>query len=593
MRQRTTVALLLAFALGSAAFGQQKTDPGEVTLPLSDYQALVDALAPPLPPPAPEPALSAARLDVVVEDDVARAELRFSARSEKPDRSEISLGADWPAESVTIAPATAILARRDGRLGLELPGAGTWQVLLRSTFPVAAGAETEIVEVPLPALAAIGGTVTARGGGTDIQLRGGMVTARRSSGGVVAVTYAAQGDELVISLRRAGGKHNGGLKLGGTSITVEERVEEGYLRSTATFQTEVESGRLESLDFRYPADCEVLFARGEKFTKYEARGGKLHVSLASAATAESPVCRVVIGLSKKLESGKFVAPAPTFAGPVTYVLAFFPSESVDLSLAEAGGFEDAPAGAAEVPRFADVAEEILMARGTRAPEMPTYLVEKRKEGKVLAVTIPEARFTTLADDKGNVLTEASYVVETRSKAVLKIQLPAGAQFWEADSMGQPLAARADEEGRLILPLASAAARNRVRLLYASPSAPWQPKQKLEAALPAASAPISRATWCLVLPEGWDGELARGSTWTEAGAAPEIAPEAAPESSSSAETGFLSAARGDRLASRKGTRGILVALPAAPARTFSASLIDGAPPPLRLDLKKQKTAPVWQ
>jgi hypothetical protein len=591
--KKSVWALFVLFALPLCAQPRPGTEGGEVTLPLADYQKLIDSLTPPEPPPAPEPSLSAARLDIAVGEETARAEMHFSARSEKVERSELALGADWPAESVAVTPPTAILARREGRLRLELPGAGSWQVLVRSTFPVASSGETESVEVPLPLFSAVAGTVSAAGSGTDIQVHGAMVTGRRSSGNIASLSYASQGEKLVIVLRRAGGKRKGQLKLSHVAITAEERVEEGYLRSTGTYQALLESGSLEGLDFTYPRDCEVLFARGEKVSRYDAKDGKLRVTFASPATPESPGLRVEIGLSRKISEGRLTAPAPTASGPVTYVLAFFPSESVDLSLAESGSFEDAPPGSPEVPRFGEVAEEILIARGDRSPEFPTYLVEKRKEGKVLVVTIPEARFLTLADEKGNLLTEATYLVQTRSRASLKLQLPTDAKFWEADAAGAPLAVRVDPDGRLILPLLSAAARNRVRVVYATASASWQTKQKLEASLPAVSAPISRATWSLLLPSAWKVELARGSAWAEAGVPAPLAAEEAAEGAGSAEAGFLAAARGDRASLRKGSRGILVGLPADPARTFRASLIEGAPPPLVLEMKRERHSEEWQ
>lgn len=571
-----------------------KADAGEVTLPLAEYENLLRQVAPPEPPPEPAPILSAAVLTLSAGDDVVRAELKFSARSEKAKPSELALGGDWPAETQSVTPESAILARRGESLSLLLPGAGTWQVILKASVPLDHAGDLAKFRLPIPNFSAVEGTLSVGFANAGVTLSGATILSRKTAGGKTVVGFAASPGELSGSIRAAGGKKSGPLKFGPAFVSAEEHVEESFLRSVSSVRIGLESGKAESVEFAIPADCEVLSVHGDAVAGFESKGGRLSVRLGAPATAESPGIHLQIALSRKFEPGRFQPPFPLFATPSTYVLAFYPSETLELSMEEAGAFEDAEPGSTETAGITGGADDLLIARAAKSPVPPTYSCEKRKEGKVLAVTIPEARFTTVASERGGVVTAAEYLVQSRSKAVLRVLLPAGAEFWEADVVGRPVVVGRDAEGGLLLPLSSSSSKNRLRVLYSIPSAAWKPRAKWELVLPAAAAPISRASWAVTLPDDWEASVPKDSAWRESGApAPVAASEDRAASRSDEDQRFIESNRVEAVGSKRSARGIVVGLPEGVPRRFAASLLQGTPPPLVLELKKQKRDGGWR
>jgi len=566
---------------------------GEVTLPLSDYEALVKAVAAPEPPAEPSPALSAATLAITAGEATASAELRFSARSERAKPAELSLGADWPAESRTVTPETAILARRGNAISLLLPGAGAWQVTMRATIPVERAGELSTFRLPVPGFSAVEGTLAVGFPNAEVKLDGGTILSRRTEGSRTIVRFAASAGELAATIRAAGGKKNGPLKFGAASIDTEEHVEETFLRATSAVRIALESGRTDSVVFAVPRDCDVLSVRGDAVASFEAKNGTLTVRLGRPATAESPGLHLQIALSRKFEPGRFQPPFPVFPSTATYMLAFYPSETLELSMEEPGAFEDAELSEAAAGGIVEGADEIVVARAVRAPAPPTYAAEKRKEWKVLALTIPEARFTTVASERGDVVTAAEYLVQTRSKTALRVVLPAGAEFWEADERGRPIAAGRSADGGLLLPLSSITTRNRVRILYRAAGSAWKAKQKIALALPWVAAPVSRASWAVTLPDPWEVSPAKDSPWRESGAPAELASDSAESPESGADSEFIEKNRGEAAGSRIARRGVVVPLPSATPRRFSASLVEGTPPELVLELKGNAAEGEWR
>jgi hypothetical protein len=585
-----TRSLFFPLALAVASLGMSP-EGGEVTLPLADYENLLRAVAPPEAPPELPPTLSAATLDITAADDVARAEMRFSARSEKAKASELPLGSGWPAETQTISPPSAILARRGGNLSLLLPGAGSWRVTLQASVPVDHEGDLATFQIPIPNFSAVEGSLAVPFANAEVKLSGGTILSRRTEAARTVVRFAASPGELSATIRAAGGHKTGPLKFGTSSIDTEEHVEENFLRSVSFVRLTLESGKAESVVFTLPSNTDVLRVPGDAVAGYEAKNGKLTVRLGASATADSPGIHFEIDLSRKFSTGKFEPPFPVLTTPATYLLAFYPSETLELSMEDAGSFEDADA--AQANGVSPGADDIVIATATKTPTPPTYSCEKRKEGKVLALTIPEARFTTIASERGDVVTAAEYLVQTRSKTVLKVVLPPKAEFWEADERGKPIAAGRDTDGGLLLPLSSIRAKNRVRVLYRSPGSGWKEKQDVDLSLPSAAAPVSRANWSVTLPGDWNLTVPKDSSWSESGAPPGPESETADASENSEGAGFIAKHRGEAPGGRGAGRGIVISLPLAKPRYFSHSLLEGVPPALKLAVQRQRPEGDWR
>src|SRR5947209_15119089 len=182
---------ILGFLFTAAALAQVPVPPsGNVTLPVEEYNRLMDAAARPPKQPA------AAPMPFVLH----RAELKFDAGADTASGTidlEGAVFADAPVKVPLVSGITVFDARQknrdlpllqeDGAEIAVLPGGADFSVTLQGGLPIRMEPGRASMEIPAPAAGAVHLVLTVPGEGANVNLSPGLITARSSANGHTVV----------------------------------------------------------------------------------------------------------------------------------------------------------------------------------------------------------------------------------------------------------------------------------------------------------------------------------------------------------------------------------------------------------------------
>jgi hypothetical protein len=179
----------------------------------------------------------------------------------------------------------------------------------------------------------------------------------------------------------------------------------------------------------------------------------------------------------------------------------------------AGEIKDAKAQGLEP---ADAAELGTMVVSRQSPSLAAYRfrtgssrslsvnVARYAQQAVLTANIEEARYRVLMTADGKTLIQARYAVRNNQRNFVGVTLPAGASVWSASLAGHPVRPGQGPDGSLLFPLAKGRAGDdappfAIEILYSVRSAAWNPRGRVELALPVLDLPVSRTGLVLYYP----------------------------------------------------------------------------------------------
>jgi hypothetical protein len=150
-------------------------------------------------------------------------------------------------------------------------------------------------------------------------------------------------------------------------------------------------------------------------------------------------------------------------------------------------------------------------------------VKRFAEANVLSAVADRTQLTTVLTERGQMVTQASFIVKNNDKQFQRFKLPTGADFWSCHVNGQPVKAERDGDW-LLAPLPRAANRDQafaVDLVYVQKKgirAAWLPQQFTVEA-PQTDVPNTYAEWQVFAPavfrlSGFAGNMipVRGTTY---------------------------------------------------------------------------------
>ncbi|MGJ8655104.1 MAG: hypothetical protein ACSHX6_01535 [Akkermansiaceae bacterium] len=120
-------------------------------------------------------------------------------------------------------------------------------------------------------------------------------------------------------------------------------------------------------------------------------------------------------------------------------------------------------------------------------------VETLELVKSLSQAVGAASLNTRVTSAGEVVTNATFLVNTRGKKALKMKLPEGNRLWTAKADGELINARIDGD-ELILPLPATKDANRYRELEIRYGGTSEDPRKVSVGPPVLSAPLTIAEW---------------------------------------------------------------------------------------------------
>ena len=508
----------LIVALSAVAWAQERgglplPKSGDVTLPLDEYNRLVDLAGKPMKKPDAPP----------VPYTVQSAELKFQVAGEAATGT-VQLDGEVLRKGATLVPLVAGLTILDARqkgaeLPLEqsggtnmavLPGPGEFSVTLDAGLAVSVEAGRASLSLPVPAAGAARLTLTIPGDHTAVNLSPGLIGARHSAGGqttVEATLVPGQPTSVWWAVREAAPQPAAPREVRFLSdVKTLVSVSEAELALTALADITVVQGDPAQFEIALPAGYEVTGATGATLYASDAQVGLLTLRVENPAQRSH---QFLISLTKANTEPKAEVPILSLRNTQreTGEVLVEGEGAMELTAKETGSLKRMDVK--EVNSYLrDLARNPLHAafryhrQADEAPGLSLTWI-RFPDSSVLAAVAQDAEVTTMVTSDGKSLTEVKLTVRNQAQPFLKVALPAGANIVSADVAGERVKPVQGADGSRV-PLLRSGFRPSgpyvVSFVYMDSGAPFAKKGGSELAMPKMDVPIGLVRWEVFLPE---------------------------------------------------------------------------------------------
>ena len=514
MNRRLLVAVLM---LPGFAFAQEKTvppvpSPGNVTLPLDEFNNLVELAGKPLRkvevPPVPY--------------IMKRADLKFRVAGQAV-RGTVQLQGEILQKGETKIPLTsgmAVLdAREDGKglpLQLEngmhaavLAGPAEFAVTVDAGLPLNIEAGRASFGFAVPTAGSVRLALAVPGDHTNVWISAGLITSRVSENGqtVIEATLVPGGQTTVTWTTReiatpAVPKNVRFVSDVKTLISVSE----ADLRVAALADISVIQGQPTQFEVQVPEGYEVTGTTGASVETSETEGGKLIVKVSAPGQRNH---EFLISMERAISETKADAPFLSFKDAQR--------ETGEVLVEGAGAIELTATEGDGVKRMDFKETNAYLRSLARFPLQAAFRYHKQPNGKpslalawtrfadssVLAAIAERAVVTTLVTTEGRSLTEVRLTIKNQAQPFLKIALPKDATILSAEVAGEKVKPVEGADGNRI-PLLRPGFRPvdayTVSFVFLHSGAPFAKKGGSDLTLPKMDVPINILEWEVFLPE---------------------------------------------------------------------------------------------
>ena len=506
---------LVCMALWMNAAAAQVTAPlpaaGNVTLPLDEYNRLLELAAKPPKksdaPPVPF-AIQSADMKLVVVGGTVSGTVQLEGVVFATGAVKVPL----------LGGMTVFDARRQGGApplmwdgasdAAVLNGPADFNVTLDVGMPVIADVGRASVTVPAPGAGAVRLTLAIPGDNTTVTVNGGLILSRVPGGGKTTVTATLTGGqpatfswttrEAVVPAAPKEVRFLADVK---SLVTVGE----ADIAMAALAEIAVVQGEPRQFAVAIPAGWEVTGATGATMESSEMEGGALLLKVSGAARAHA----FLITMERPVSDSKAEIAAVSFAGAQreTGEIVVEGEGTMELTAQESDGVKrmDVKEASAYLRSMAHQSMQAAFRYHMRPGEAARLALEWTRfpETNLLAAVAQSATVTTLVTSQGRSLTEVKLWVRNRQQPFLKVALPAGASIVSAEVGGEAVKPAMGADGSRV-PLLRAGFRPtdayEVSFVIMHSGAPFAQKGGGALALPKMDVPIGLVEWEVFLPE---------------------------------------------------------------------------------------------
>jgi hypothetical protein len=502
---------------GFAAAADDATLPpvpssGNVTLPLDEYNRLLELASKPTRKPDTPP----------VPYTVKRADLKFRVANESV-QGTVQLQGETLHKGATKIPLTtgmAILdARQEGKgLPLELEngthtavlsGPADFAVTLDAGLPLNMEAGRASFNLPVPLAGSVRLALVVPGDHTYVRINPGIITSRSSEKGQTSIEATLVPGQLANiwwttreTVAPVVPKEVRFLPDVKTLVSVSE----ADIRIAALADITVVQGEPSQFQIEVPPGFEITGATGASIESSEFEAGVLTLKVTGPALRSH---QFLISMEKSITTTKADAPFLSFrnAQRETGEVLVEGAGTIELTATEAGGlkrmdFKEVNPYLRSLSRFPMHAAF----RYHRQPnEGPALALEWTRfpDSSVLAAVAERAVVTTLVTTEGRSLTEIKLTVKNQAQPFLKVALPQGASILSAEVAGEKVKPVEGPDGNRV-PLLRAGFRPTdsytVSFVFMHSGAPFAKKGGSDLSLPKMDVPINLLQWEVFLPE---------------------------------------------------------------------------------------------
>ena len=512
--------MMFAVALGARAADRNPISnsklplptTGNVTLPLAEYNKLVDLAGKSvkaLDPPPNNYTLKRADLKLHVTNSNVLGTEVLDGEVFLKNATKVPLASGVTVLSAQREGHPLPLLQENGMTTAVLPGAGEFAVTMETGTPLVIEAGRASFNLPVPSAGSVKMTLIVPGDRTNVRINPGLIIGRASANGQTTIEAALSPGqpvniwwttrEIVAPVVPKEVHFLSDLK---TLVSVNE----SDFRITALADITVLQGQPGRFLVNIPQGYEVTNASGATVSTSEIKDGQLilYLNNGSARTHQ-----FLISMEKAFTGTTMDAPFISFQDTQreTGEVLVEGSGAMELTAKEAGSLKRMDVKEIN-PYLRALARSPLHAAfrfHRQANESPRLALDWKRfpDSAVLAAVAEHAVVTTLVTSEGRSLTEVTLTIKNQAQPFMKVDLPQGASILSADVAGEKVKPVQGTDGSRV-PLLRANFRPTgsytVSFVFVHSGSPFARKGGSELSLPKMDVPISVMEWEVFLPE---------------------------------------------------------------------------------------------
>jgi hypothetical protein len=517
---KNLIAFVLMFALCAAASERNASDvfklplptSGNVTLPLAEYNRLVDLASRSIKSTEPPPnsyLLKRADLKLHVSTSNVLGTVALDGEVFLKNGAKVPLASGVTVLSAQREGKPLPLLQENGTTTAVLPTAGEFAVTLETGTPLVIEPGRASFNLAVPSAGSVEMTLVVPGDRTNVRITPGLITRRSSSAGQTTIEAAlAPGQpatiwwttrEVVAPVLPKELRFLSDVK---TLVSVNE----SDFRIAALADITVLQGQPSRFVMDIPAGYEVTNASGATVSTSEVKNGQLIVYLNNGSVRSH---QFLISMERPFTQTNIQSPFITFKDSQreTGEVLVEGAGAMELTAKESGSLKRMDVKEVN-PYLRALARNPLHAafRFHRQPnEAPALALDWKRfpDTEVIAAVAERAVVTTLVTSEGRSLTEVSLTIKNQAQPFMKVDLPQGASILSADVAGEKVKPVQGTDGNRV-PLLRANFRPSgpyiVSFVFVHSGSPFARKGESELSLPKMDVPISVMEWEVFLPE---------------------------------------------------------------------------------------------
>ncbi len=438
------VLILSAVAMAQPKSGLPLPDSGDVTLPLDEYNKLLELAGKPAKRPEVPPqnySIQCAELKFRVENEAVLGSVRLEGEVFKKGVTKVPLLKDMTILDARQDNKAVPLQQDNGTQFAVLSGPSDFSITLNTGLPLRIEEGRASFSLLAPASGSAQLSMIVPGEHTWVNISPGLITSRSSQNGnttVEATLVPGQSANIWWATRGTDTQKAPKEVRFLSDVMTLLSVSESELRVAALADITVVQGEPSEFAVEVPAGYEVTGVTGASLESTEERGGALVLKV----SARSQRYQFLISMERSISDSKASAPFLTFenAQRETGEVLVEGTGTMELTATEGGGLKRMDVKETSI-YLRSLAHSSLQAafRFHRQPnEQPTLALEWTRfpDSSLLAAVAESAVVTTLVTSEGKTLTEIKLMIKNQAQPFLKVALPSGASILSADVGGE-------------------------------------------------------------------------------------------------------------------------------------------------------------
>ena len=484
---------------------------GDVTLPLDQYNKLLELASKPAKRPEAPPqnySIQCAEMKFQVENESVLGTVHLEGEVFKKGVIKVPLIRDMITLDAQQDGKGVPLQQENGAQTAVLNGPADFAIALNAALPLHIEAGRASFTLPVPAAGSVQLTLVVPGERTSVNISPGLILNRTSDKGSTTIEATlAPGQPVTIwwATRETAAQTAPKQVRFLSDVKTLVSVSEAELHVAALADITVVQGEPTEFTVKVPADFEVTGVTGATFESSEVHDGALGLKV----TGPSQRHQFLISMERSISDSKASVPFISFdnAQRETGEVLVEGTGTMELTAHEGGGLQriDVKETSYYLRSLSHYPPQAAFRFHRQPNEQPTLALEWTRfpDSSVLAAVADSAAVTTLVTSEGKTLTEIKLTVKNQAQPFLKVMLPPGASILSADVAGERVKPVQGPDGSRVPLLHPGFHPNgpyEVSFVFMHSGAPFAKKGGSELSLPSMDLPISVLHWELFLPD---------------------------------------------------------------------------------------------